>query len=55
MEMKELLIYQAENGAIQLKADVDQDILWATQKHIAEIFNVTPQNITIHLRNIFKD
>ena len=55
MEMKELLIYQAENGAIQLKADVDQDTLWATQKQIAEIFNVTPQNITIHLRNIFKD
>ena len=50
--MKELLIYQAENGAIQLKADVDQDTLWATQKQIADLFNVNTPAINKHIKNI---
>ena len=36
MKTNELLIYQAENGVIQLKVDADQDTLWATQKQIAD-------------------
>lgn len=35
---KELLIYQAPNGAIQLKADVDHETIWANQAQIADIF-----------------
>ena len=29
------------------------ETIWASQKQIAQIFCVTPQNITIHLKNIF--
>lgn len=52
---KKLVIYQAENGAIALKGDSSTETIWATQKQMAEIFNVTPQNITIHLKNIFSE
>ena len=50
-----IVIYQAKNGAIELKEDVSAETLWATQAQIAQIFDTTPQNITIHLKNIFKD
>ena len=36
MKTDELLIYQAENGVIQLKADADKNTFWATQKQIAD-------------------
>jgi len=50
-----LVIYQAKSGAIELRGDFECDTVWATQKQIAEIFGVTPQNITLHLKNIYKD
>jgi len=37
-----------------LHPDFDKDTVWASQKQIADIFNVTPQNITTHLKNIYK-
>jgi hypothetical protein len=48
-------IYQAKNGAIELKADVSSDTILASQKQMAQIFEVTPKNITIHLKQIFVD
>ncbi|MCA9341730.1 virulence RhuM family protein, partial [Candidatus Saccharibacteria bacterium] len=50
-----LVIYQAADGAIELPVDAKLETIWATQKQIAEIFDVTPQNITIHLAGIYKE
>lgn len=36
----ELAIYQAPNGEIRLKEDVENERVWANQKDIAEIFGV---------------
>ena len=52
---KNLIIYQAKNGAIELRGDFERETLWATQAQIAQLFDVTSQNVTLHLNNIFKD
>jgi len=52
---KEVVIYQSKSGAIELKGDFSRETFWATQAQIAEMFDVTPQNVTLHLGNIFKD
>lgn len=52
---KELVIYQAKNGAIELRGDFSRDTVWATQAQIAQIFGVTPQNITLHLKKIYRE
>lgn len=52
---KEIVIYQAKSGAIELRGDFGQETIWATQAQMAMVFNVTPQNITLHLKNIFRD
>ncbi len=50
-----VVIYQAKNGAIELKGDITRETIWATQAQIAQLFEVTPQNVTMHLKAIFKD
>jgi hypothetical protein len=48
------LIYATKDGA-RVELRVDGDTFWATQQQMAEAFGVTPQNIMMHLRNIFKE
>lgn len=50
-----IIVYQAKSGALALHKDVHEATIWATQAEMAKVFDVTPQNITLHLRNIFKD
>ena len=49
------IIYQTKNGAITLKKDVTSDMLWASQNHIADIFEIERSVATKHIRNILKD
>ncbi len=49
-----LVIYQAKNGAIELKGDVSHQTIWATQAQIAQIFEKDQSVISRHIRNIFK-
>lgn len=54
-ELGDMLIYQNEKG--DTKVDVyffDKDI-WMNQAAIARMYNTTPQNITMHIKNIYED
>ena len=54
-ELGDMLIYQNEKG--DTKVDVyffDKDI-WMSQAAIAQMYNTTPQNITMHIKNIYED
>src|SRR3989338_8931545 len=55
LQNNNVVIYQAKNGAIELRGDFGKETILATQADIAQVFDVTPQNITLHLNNIFKD
>src|SRR3989344_1296950 len=50
-----IVIYQAKNGAIELRGDFNKETIWATQVQIAQLFDVTPQNVTLHIGSIFRD
>lgn len=50
-----IIIYQTKSGALELKGDFTRETVWATQAQIAEVFEVTPQNITQHIRKIYKE
>jgi prophage maintenance system killer protein len=50
-----LVIYQAKNGAIELRGDFNHENIWATQSQIAELFEVDRTVATRHINNIFKD
>lgn len=48
-------IFQSDDGQVQIDIKLEQETLWLTQAQIAELFQVRPQNITIHLKNVFSD
>lgn len=48
-------VFQAKNGAIELRADSSKETVWATQAQIAEIFDTERSVITKHIRNIIND
>ncbi len=54
-EIKEVVIYQAKNGAIEFRGDFASETIWANQKQIAEVFGVERSVVTKHIRNILKD
>ena len=41
------------DGEIELAISVEKDTIWLTQKQIAELFEVTKQNISLHTIDIF--
>jgi prophage maintenance system killer protein len=49
-----IAIYQAKNGAIELRADSKNKTVWATQAQIADIFDIERSVITKHINNIVK-
>ena len=56
MENKsQIIIYQTEKGETKLEVRLENETVWLTQKLMAELFQTTPQNITIHLKNVFEE
>ena len=49
----EILIYKNPGGDIKIDVRLDEETVWLTQKQMAELFQVKPQNITMHLKNIY--
>ena len=52
---EELAIYQADNGEIKLKEDIESETIWASLDQISSIFGRDKSVISRHIRNIFKD
>jgi len=50
-----ILLYQAPDGQTQLEVQLDHETVWLTQAQMAELFAVSRPNVTMHLRNVFKD
>jgi len=54
MEKGEIILYQP-NETIKLEVRLEEESVWLTQAQMAELFQTTPQNITIHIRSIYKE
>lgn len=50
-----ILIYQNENGDTKVDAYFNDSSIWMTQKSIAQLYQTSPQNITLHIKNIYSD
>src|SRR5680860_103345 len=51
----QFLIFTAETGNPKIEVRVEGEMVWLTQKLMAELFDTTPQNITLHLKNIYEE
>lgn len=48
-------IYQSDDGQVQLQLRLEQDSLWLTQAQMAELFETSSDNISLHLKNIYQE
>jgi len=53
--MSEDIVIYTTNEGVQIKIKFDGDTVWANQKQISELFQTTPQNITLHLKRVYSD
>ncbi len=52
---KGVVIYQAKNGAIELRGDFTHETVWATLDQIAQVFGRDKSVISRHFKNIFNE
>lgn len=50
----EIIVYHSEN-ILQLEVRMEDETVWLTQAQMAELFETTPQNITLHIKNIYSE
>ncbi len=53
--MSDLILYTTEDGRSQIKLRAQEQTVWLTQLEMAELFDATKQNISLHLKNVFED
>ena len=53
--MSGLILYTTDDGRNQIQLRADLGTVWLTQLEMAELFDATKQNISLHLKNIFED
>jgi len=51
----EFLVYQAEDGRVKLEVRLVDESVWLTQQMMADLFQTTKQNISLHIQNIIEE
>jgi len=54
-EQSQFLIYQSEGGATKIDVRFENESVWLTQQNMADLFQTTQQNISLHLQNIYSE
>jgi len=51
----ELILYQPEHGVDQIQLRAEDGTVWLSQREMAQLFAVSTDNVSLHLKNIYKE
>jgi hypothetical protein len=51
----EIILYQTEDGATRVQVRMEGETVWLTQKLMAELFQTSVPNVSMHIRNLFAE
>jgi hypothetical protein len=51
----ELILYQTEDNRTRIEVRLENETVWLTQMQMAELFQTTKQNVSLHIQNIFEE
>ncbi len=51
----EIIMYQTEDGRTKITVRMEDETVWLTQAQMAELFQTTKQNVSLHINNAFKE
>lgn len=49
----EVIVYESRGGEVRVDVRFEDESVWLTQRQMADVFQSTPQDILMHLRNVF--
>ena len=49
----EVAVYESAEGEVRVDVRLERETVWLTQRQMAQVFDTTPENVLMHLRNIF--
>lgn len=55
MKERNLILYTTDNGKNQIQLRTKVQTVWLSQREMAELFDVSSDNIGLHLKNIYAD
>ena len=51
----DIIIYQTEDGLTKIDVKIENETVWLSQQQMAELYDTTKQNISLHIKNIFDE
>ena len=51
----DIIIYQTDDGLTKIDVKIQNETVWLSQQQMAELFDTTKQNISLHIKNIFDE
>jgi hypothetical protein len=51
----EIILYTAEDGSAVIQLRAEEGTVWLTRTEIADLFQTTPQNITLHIQGVCEE
>jgi len=54
-ETNQITIYETEDGKVRIEVRFEDENVWLTQKTMAELFECSVDNVSLHLKNIFAE
>lgn len=54
-DKSQMLLYRTEDGRTRIEVRLQGETVWMTQAAMAELYQTTPQNITLHLKAIYQE
>ena len=55
LENSNFIMYTTDDGQVEIEVRLEDENVWLTQKAMAELFDTTKQNISLHINNIFEE
>ena len=51
----QIIVYRTEDGRSSLRVRLEDETVWLTQAQMADLFEATKQNVSLHIRNILAE
>ncbi len=51
----EIIMYQSQDGTTKIDVRMANETVWLSQAQMADLFQTTPQNITLHIKNVYAE
>ena len=55
MTKSEILLYQTDKGQTKIEVRLEEETVWLSQAQMAELFQTTKQNVSLHIKRIYDD